>query len=61
MPGWMNYNLEKRLPGEILTTSDMEMISWLKSLLRVKEKNEKDGLKLNIQKTKIIVSGHVIS
>ena len=34
----------------------------LKSLLRkVKEKNEKSGLKRNIQKTKIIVSGLIIS
>ena len=31
----------------------------LKSLLmKVKEKSEKDGLKLNIQKTKIMVSSH---
>ena len=27
MPGWMNHKLESRLPGEILTTSDMQMIS----------------------------------
>ena len=33
----------------------------LKSLLmKVKEENEKTGIKLNIQKTKIIVSGPVI-
>ena len=25
MPGWMNYKLESRLPGEIPTTSDMLM------------------------------------
>ena len=25
MPGWMSYNLESRLPGEISTTSDMQM------------------------------------
>ena len=32
----------------------------LKSLLmKVKEKNEKVGLKLNIQKTKIMASGHI--
>ena len=32
----------------------------LKSLLRkVKEKNEKAGLKLNIQKTKIMASGSI--
>ena len=34
----------------------------LKSLLmKVKEANEKDGLKLNIQKTKIMASGPIIS
>ena len=27
MPGWMNYKLESRLPGEISTTSDIQMIS----------------------------------
>ena len=25
MPGWMTHNLESRLPGEISTTSDMQM------------------------------------
>ena len=34
----------------------------LKSLLmKVKEENEKTGIKLNIQKTKIIVSGPITS
>ena len=27
MPGWMNHKLESRMLGEILTTSDMQMIS----------------------------------
>ena len=26
MPGWMKLKMELRLPGEILTTSDMQMI-----------------------------------
>ena len=26
MPGWMSYNLESRLTGQILTTSDTQMI-----------------------------------
>ena len=30
-------------------------------LIRVKEESEKAGLKLNIQKTKIMISGHIIS
>ena len=33
----------------------------LKSLLKVKEKSEKAGLKLNIQKTKIMTSGPITS
>ena len=33
----------------------------LKSLLKVKEENEKVGLKLNIQKTKIMASGPITS
>ena len=33
----------------------------LKSLLKVKEKSEKVGLKLNIQKTKIMASGPITS
>ena len=33
----------------------------LKSLLRVKEESEKVGLKLNIQKTKIMASGSITS
>ena len=33
----------------------------LKSLLKVKEKSEKIGLKLNIQKTKIMASGPIVS
>ena len=33
----------------------------LKSLLTVKEKSEKVGLKLNIQKTKIMASGLITS
>ena len=26
MPGWVNHKLESRLPGELSTTSDMQMI-----------------------------------
>ena len=63
MLDWMNHRLVSRLLGELSTTSDMQMIPslWaeseeeLKSLLmQVKEKSEKAGLKLNIQKTKIM-------
>ena len=44
------------------TTLTAESEEELKSLLRkVKEENEKVGLKLNIQKTKIMVSGPITS
>ena len=43
------------------TTLMAESEEELKSLLRkVKEENEKVGLKLNLQKTKIMASGHGI-
>ena len=56
-------------PGEISITSDMQMTppmaeseEELKSLLmKVKEESEKVGLKLNIQKTKIMASGPITS
>ena len=44
------------------TTLIAESEEQLKSLLmKVKEESEKPGLKLNIQKTKIIASGPIIS
>ena len=64
MPGWMNRKLESSFPGEISTTSDITLMAEseeeLKSLLmKVKEESEKVGLKLNIQKTKIMASGPI--
>ena len=43
------------------TTLMAESEEELKSLLRVKEESEKVGLKLNIQKTKIMASGPITS
>ena len=44
------------------TTLMAESVEELKSLLmKVKEESEKIGLKLNIQKTKIMASGHITS
>ena len=69
MPGSMKHKLESRLLGEISITSDMQMTpplmaeseEELKSLLmKVKEESEV-GLKLNIQKTKIMASGRITS
>ena len=69
MPGWMKHRLESRLLGEISiisyaddTTLIAESKEELKSLLRkVKEESKKAGLKLNIQKVKIMASGPIIS
>ena len=68
MLGWKKHKLESRLPGEISITSDMqttlmaESEEELKSLLiKVKEESEKFGLKLNIQKTRIMASGPITS
>ena len=61
MLGWKKHKLESRLPGEISITALMaESKEELKSLLmKVKEESEKVGLKLNIQKTKIMASSPI--
>ena len=43
------------------TTLMAESVEELKSLLKVKEESEKAGLKLNLQKTKIMASGPITS
>ena len=66
---WKKHKLESRLPGEISITSDMQMIPLmaeseeeLKSvLMKVQEESAKVGLKLNIQKMKIMASGPITS
>ena len=68
--GWRKHKLESRLLGEISIASYMQMTpplgqkvkKELKSLLmKVKEESEKFGLKFNIQKTKIMLSGPITS
>ena len=71
MLDWKKHKLESRLPGEINitnlryaddTTLMAESEEELKSLLmKLKEESEKLGLKLNIQKTKIMASSPTIS
>ena len=70
MLGWRKHKPESRLPGENInnlryaddTTVMAESEEELKSLLmKVKEESEKVGLKLNIQKTKIMASGPITS
>ena len=66
--GWKKHKLESRLPGEISinvryaddTTLKAESEEKLKShLMKVKEDSKKAGLKLNIQKTKIMEYGPI--
>ena len=70
MPVWMKHKLESRFLGEISIISDIQMIPpfWqkgkknLKSLLmNGKERSEKVGLKLNMQKTKIMAPSPITS
>ena len=69
MPDWMKHKLASRLPGEISTTSDIydttlmaECEEQHKSLLmRVKEESDKAGLKINIEKMKILAFGPISS
>ena len=68
MLGWKKHKLESRLPEKNInnlryaddTTLMAESEEELKSLLmKVKEESEKAGLKLDIQKTKIMASGPI--
>ena len=69
MPVWMKYKLGSRCPGEISIpqvcrdiTLMVESEENLKRLLmKVKKESKKVGLKLNIQKTKIMASGPITS
>ena len=65
----MKHKLESRLPGEMSVTSDMQMTPHLwqnvkrnwKALDNFERGEWKAGLKLNIQKTKIMASGPITS
>ena len=70
MLGWKEHKLESRLLGEISIALDVQINATLmaesedelKSLLmKVKVESEKVGLKLNIQKTKIMASSPTTS
>ena len=62
IPGWMKHKLESNLLGEISIASDMQMTpplwqKWRRTKVLLdesEEESEKVGLKLNIQKTKIM-------
>ena len=71
MLGWMKHKLESRLLGETsimflryadditLTAKSEEELKSL--LMKVKEEREKAGIKLNIQKRKIVASNPITS
>ena len=68
--GWKKHKLESRMQGEMINSfrysEDTTLMAVsedeLKTLLmKVKEESEKVGLKLNIQKTKIMASGPITS
>ena len=69
MLGWMKHKLESRLPGEIPVTLDVQMTPlYGRKQRETKEpfdeserRDWKSGLKLNIQKTKIMASGPITS
>ena len=54
MLDWMKHKLESRFLGEVSITTDMQK-------MKVKEESENVGIKLNIQKTKIMASGPITS
>ena len=68
--GWRKHKLESMLLGEIISNliyaDDTTLMAereeeWKSLLMKVKEESEKVGLKLNIQKTKIMASGPITS
>ena len=70
MWGWMDHNLESRLPGEISTTSDMQMTPpplWQKAKRNLRDSwwgervEWKSWLKTQHEETKIRVSGPITS
>ena len=66
MLGWKKHKIARRNINNLRYADDTTLIAEsekeLKSLLKkVKEESEKVGLKLNIQKTKIMASGPITS
>ena len=70
MLGWKKHKLESRLLEENINNlryaDDTTLMAeseeeWKSLLMKVNEESEKVGLKLNIQKTKIMASGPITS
>ena len=62
MPSWIKYRLESRLLGGISIHRYTDNITFMSEseeelknlMMKLKEESEKAGLKLNIQKTKVM-------
>ena len=69
MPDWMKHKLQSIIAGRNInnlryaddTTLMAESEELKRLLMKLKEESEKAGLKLNIQKIKIMASGPIIS
>ena len=66
--GWKKHKLESRLPGKISNNircaDDTTLIAESEEellFMKAKEESKKSGLKLNIQKTKIMATGPITS
>ena len=58
MLGWIKHISDVQMTPTLMAESEEELKS---PLMEVKEESEKDGLKLNTQKTKIMASGSITS
>ena len=66
MPCWMKHRITRRNINNLRYADDTTLMAESKEelkrlLMKVKEESEKAGLKLNIQKTKIMASGPITS
>ena len=67
MLGWMKHKLESRLLGGVSITTDIQMTLLLEQkvkrrkslLMKMTEESEEAGLKLNIQKMKVMASSPI--
>ena len=67
MPGWMKHKLDEAQAGikiagrnNLRYADDTTLMKVREVKMKVKEESEKVGLKLNIQKTRIMASSSII-
>ena len=64
MPDWMKHNIARRNINNLRYADDTTLMAESKGKLKsflMKEESEKVGLKLNIQKMKIMASGPIMA